>query len=237
VVLLPIKVTKASFNQQLSGGVLAMYFNLSAVNKVLEIFRWNQQNEFLKPQEAVKLLMVTEEEFFDAVRLGQIPGNQISGRWRFSRTELLRFCGRRFARRSLADLTEEREYFFDDEEAYESRAKQVVEAYKQGKRDFFCNGAIENGDFSGLDLSGINFWDCELTRANFSGCVLRDATFVAAGLDYANFEGADLTGADFREAIVKNANFTGANLTKVDFSVDCLTGVDLSRAIICQTRF
>ncbi len=237
MVLLPIKVTKASFNQQLSGGMLAMYFNLPTVNRVLEIFGWNQQNEFLKPHEAAKLLMVTEEEFFKAVCSGHIPGNHVCGRWRFSRTELLRFCGKFNDRYSLLYLVEERAYFFDDEKAHENRVKQVVEAYEKGKRDFYCYDAIEGGDFSGLDLSGINFWDTGLRRVNFSGCILKDATFVAAGLDYANFEGADLTGSDFREASVENANFTAANLTNVDFSVDCMTGADLSRAIISQTRF
>jgi hypothetical protein len=216
-----------------------MNFILPAAKKVLEILKWNQKSEsdFLKPHEAAKLLMVTEDEFFKAVCSGQIPGNHVSGRWRFTRKELLRYCGKINNRNSLSYLAEERAYFFDDEKANKIRVQQVVEAYHKGKRDFCYYDATEGGDFSGLDLSDIDFWDTGLVRANFSGCILRNATFVAAGLYCANFEGADLTGSDFREAYVENANFRGANLTNVDFSVDCMTGADLSRAIIYQTRF
>lgn len=214
-----------------------MYFILPAVNKVLEMFKWNQQKDFLTPREAAKLLMVTEEEFFQAVRSGHIPGNRISGRWRFSRRELLKFCERRFTGVSLGNSKEEKQFFFDDKEGYEARAKQVIQAYKEGERDFLCIGTIEDGDFSNLDLSGIDFWDSSLTRANFSGCILKDAVFVACMLEDANFEGADLTGADFREAIVAGANFKRANLTKADFSVQIIECADLSGAKIHQTRF
>jgi uncharacterized protein YjbI with pentapeptide repeats len=219
-----------------TGGTLTMYFILPAVNKVLEMFKWNQK-DILTPREAVKLLRVTEEEFFNDVRSGHIPGNRINRQWRFSRRELLKFCERRFTGTSLRNSKQEKEHFFADKQGYEARAKQVIQAYKEGERDFSYFSSIEDGDFSNLDLSGINFWDGSLKRANFSGCILKDTVFVACVLEEANFEGADLTGADFREAFVLNANFKRVNLTKADFSVQIIEGADLSGAKIHQTRF
>jgi Pentapeptide repeats (9 copies) len=204
-----------------------MRFSLFTVN----------ENEFLKPHEAAKLLRVSEEEFFNAVFEGDIPGNRISGRWRFSRTELMRLCKQRNDRLPTPYLREEGGYFFDDEEAYKERVKRVVREYAQGIRSFPWIEAIENADFSGLDLSGIDFWDAGLRGANFSGCILRNAGFMGAGLNFANFEGADLTGADFRSAFVDDAIFKGANLTDADFRVSCLSGVNLTGARIWQTRF
>jgi uncharacterized protein YjbI with pentapeptide repeats len=208
-----------------------MYFNLPTINKVLEMFQWNRQREILTPHEAAKLLMVTEEEFFQAFYDGDIPGNKICGQWRFSRSELLRFCGRRF------NTMEGRQLFFDDKKDSETQTEQVIQAYKEGARAFFCLGAIEYGDFSNQDLSNIDFWDSSLKGVNFSGCILRGAVFAVCDLEGANFKGADLTGANFRGAIVARANFKRANLTRADFSVDLIAGADLSGAVIHQTRF
>jgi uncharacterized protein YjbI with pentapeptide repeats len=208
-----------------------MYFILPAVNKVLEIFKWNHQKEVLKPLEAAKLLRVTEEEFFQAFYDGDIPGNKVCGQWRFSRSELLRFCGRRF------NTMEGQQLFFDDKKDSETQTEQIIQAYKEGARAFFCLGAIEYGDFSNQDLSNIDFWDSSLKGVNFSNCILRGAVFVACELEGANFEGADLTGADFREAIVAWATFKGADLTRANFSVGQIRGVNLSGAKLHETMF
>lgn len=194
-------------------------------------------DEFLRPHEAAKLLKISEVEFLDAVYSGDIPGARIGGRWRFSRTELMRLCKLRNDLNPTPYLREESMYFFDDEEAHEGRAERIIEAYRQGVRAFIGLDAVEKGNFSGLNLSNISFWDIGLKSANFSGCILKEASFIASDLEYANFEGADLTGAVFRDAFVGDANFINTNLSSADFRVRSLSGVDLSSAKIWRTRF
>jgi hypothetical protein len=216
-----------------------MNFSLFTVDEVLRFPRRkrNDRDEFLKPHEAAELLKVSEVEFLDAVYSGDIPGKRISGRWRFSRVELMRLCKLRNNHNPTPCLREESMYFFDDDEAHEGRVERIIEAYRQGVRSFIGLDAVENGNFSGLDLTGISFWDIGLKGANFSRCILRDASFTASDLEAANFEEADLTGVSFREAFVGDANFTKANLTNADFQVGYISGADLSGAKIWQTRF
>ena len=216
-----------------------MGFSLFTVNEVLRFSRRKRrdEDEFLKPHEAAKLLRVSETEFLDAVYSGDIPGKRISGRWRFSRAELMRLCKLQNDHNPTPCLREESMYFFDDEEAHEGRAERIIEAYRRGVREFMGLEAVENGNFSGLDLTGINFWDIGLKGANFSRCILTDASFIASDLEGANFEGADLTRTTFRHAFVVDANFRNADLTNVDFQVRHLTGADLSGAKIWHTRF
>jgi len=79
--------------------------------------------------------------------------------------------------------------------------------------------------FDGLDLSYINFEDCELTGASFKGANLtratlgqRPGTSETAKLQYACFEGAILTEAGLQYANLNDASFEGAILTRFDYA-------------------
>lgn len=68
------------------------------------------------------------------------------------------------------------------------------------------------------NLSGVDFSDAQLNRANLAGANLSGANFTNADLRQAN-----LTGADLSDAILIRANLPGA-----DLSYSNLTGADLS---------
>ena len=91
-------------------------------------------------------------------------------------------------------------------------------------------------DFSGLDLQGAIYAECDLRDSDFSHSDLRAIIFSRAIMPNVNFEGSDmqsafldyvvLRGANFRNVIATNANFTrsdlGAGLSHPTRSPDCL---------------
>ena len=64
--------------------------------------------------------------------------------------------------------------------------------------------------FRGSDFSGAN-----LTGVDFSRSDLRDCNFSGANLTGADFENVDVSGSDFTGAILEGARFPGANLAGV----------------------
>jgi DMSO/TMAO reductase YedYZ molybdopterin-dependent catalytic subunit len=94
---------------------------------------------------------------------------------------------------------------------------------------------LQNRDFSGLDLLGLDVSDRELTslkahdallrNANFSRCRLSGACFDRANLSNAHFAAANLQNASFRDADVEGADFSGADLRGADFRGASLVGV------------
>jgi len=104
---------------------------------------------------------------------------------------------------------------------------------------------IQNIDFSGSDLSGVDLSNMAITNCNFS-----DANFTGANLRKAyilncNFSDANFTGANLSEAITihtefKNTTFKDANLTytRINFlnsknNIN-LTGANLTNSIITE---
>lgn len=67
---------------------------------------------------------------------------------------------------------------------------------------------IEQTQFQGSDLSGINFKGANLTFVNFSNTNLTGADFSGAG----NYPGSTFSGDDFTNANLTNVNFTNTNL-------------------------
>jgi hypothetical protein len=77
-------------------------------------------------------------------------------------------------------------------------------------------------DFSGLDLQGAIYAECDLRDSDFSHSDLRAIIFSRAIMPNVNFEGSDmqsafldyvvLRGANFRNVIATNANFTRSDL-------------------------
>lgn len=76
----------------------------------------------------------------------------------------------------------------------------------------------EDGDYAGLDLTGMDFSGLDLTEADFSGCILSRARFDGAILKDACFSHAHLDGASLVEAEAGGANFGMADLTRADAS-------------------
>lgn len=65
-------------------------------------------------------------------------------------------------------------------------------------------------DFSGLDLTGLNFADRDLSFANFRGANLLDADFTRTKLFRADFRGCRCVLTTFHNALVERADFRGA---------------------------
>lgn len=95
-----------------------------------------------------------------------------------------------------------------------------------------CNQALGNIDFYQVNLSQANFRNSRLTGANFRQSILKET----------DFKKAFLLGADFQRAYLSNANFQEANLTNTDFSeanlqYANLQGADLRNANLVGANF
>jgi serine/threonine-protein kinase len=114
--------------------------------------------------------------------------------------------------------------------------KALLGAYENGQRDFtdqsFQNLIVGKAflpaiNFYQSDLSYANFQNTDLTRADFGKAILGHTSFKDANLSEAYFGYANLEGADLRGATVAGANFKYANLRGANFC-----GVDLSSAFV-----
>ena len=115
-------------------------------------------------------------------------------------------------------------------------AKALLGAYEGGQRDFtdqsfqnliFGKAFLPAINFYQSDLSYANFQNTDLTRADFGKATLGHTSFKDANLSEAYFGYANLEGADLRGATVAGANFKYANLRGANFC-----GVDLSSAFV-----
>lgn len=99
-----------------------------------------------------------------------------------------------------------------------------------------CSGCnLFQGDFSGLDASGLNLSQARLrqsdmsvavmNRTRFNNADLRDVEAYGGVFSSSNFSGANLTNASFVGAYLDGANFSGATLTGTN-----LSGATLMRA-------
>ena len=114
-------------------------------------------------------------------------------------------------------------------------------------------------DFTGADLSEVDFTDTDYSGAIFTGANLTNANFTNAKLIKSIFTDANLTGAvfsdaDMRDSVLTNATFSGrqsqsmdntfirtnlryANLDNVHFKNNNFTNADLRGANIDHTTF
>ncbi len=106
----------------------------------------------------------------------------------------------------------------------------------QVRRGSSCPGCnLFQGDFSGLERTGLNLSGARIrqadislsvmNRTNFSRSDLRDVEAYGAVLSSSNFTGADLTNASFVGTYLEGATFTGAKLHGTN-----LSGAEMSRA-------
>ncbi|MGR3279776.1 pentapeptide repeat-containing protein [Acaryochloris marina NIES-2412] len=193
-------------------------------------------DEVLLPHEAAAFLGLTEEQLMTATLQGNCPGACIDGHWRFSQRGLSKYLLQQSNHGTGMPWLDEHygPYWLDD--AVESKARKVIERYQAGER-YFPLLEIEGGNFAGLDLTGIDFWESNLKGSSFKGATLQNAVFVGCNLESASFAGADLTDADFRSASVRGSDFRGAILKRTIFRVRSWRGVNLDGAQISLAKF
>lgn len=96
--------------------------------------------------------------------------------------------------------------------------------------------AVQKESFTGevfdeMDLSGIDFSDCDLKEASFVGGNLSQANFTNTDISKTIFRGANLTQANMCKARAQAADFTQATLN------ECLAEeVDFSQALFTQAK-
>ena len=119
-------------------------------------------------------------------------------------------------------------------------------------RDTLRHANLSEVDFSGVDLSEINFKNTDLKSVDFSKTNLSSANLTGANLEQsylteANLTEANLTGANLEDAYLEKANLSGANLTganlemsrdidKVNLSGANLTGANLQRICLQEAN-
>ena len=89
-------------------------------------------------------------------------------------------------------------------------------------------------DLSGLDLSGVNLREAEMTgikfrNTNLASAQLQEAEMFGADLGGANMRAADLTRPDLRGAFLKGADLTEAKLIRTDLREGTLARYDENR--------
>ena len=193
-------------------------------------------DKVLLPHEAADFLGLTEENLMNATLQGDCPGTCIDGQWRFSQRGLSKYLLQQSNHGTGMPWLEEHygPYWLDD--TVESKAKKVIDEYQAGER-YFPLLEIEGGNFAGLDLTSIDFWESNLKGSSFEGANLKGAIFVGCNLESTSFAGADLTDADFRSASVRGSDLRGANLNRTIFRVRSWRGVNLDGAQISLAKF
>lgn len=71
--------------------------------------------------------------------------------------------------------------------------------------------------FEFLDLSGINFTECNFTNANLSGALLDNANFSKAHMNNAHIIASYCRNTDFSGATLQNANLMHSDFSDADF--------------------
>lgn len=120
-------------------------------------------------------------------------------------------------------------------------ADELKQAYAKGRRDFslltlfsidlqkvaltgtnFAEAKLKKANFQNSDLSGVNFGRADLAQASLRGANLGRAYFTNANLERADLRGANLNYATLSNANLKGANLCGADLTGARVSDDQL---------------
>jgi DMSO/TMAO reductase YedYZ molybdopterin-dependent catalytic subunit len=99
------------------------------------------------------------------------------------------------------------------------------------------NRALQNKDFTGLDLRGLLASNLDLASLQAQNALLRDAHFENANLAGANFTNANLSNAHFNNANLVGASFLNADVEGADFAGANITGADFTGASLFGTTF
>ena len=77
----------------------------------------------------------------------------------------------------------------------------------KGEKDLI-GAKLEEANFKGMDLSGVDFRGADLEKANFENANLTNVNFKNADLEEVNLKGAKTTGAVFSGAELEYAKWT-----------------------------
>lgn len=91
---------------------------------------------------------------------------------------------------------------------------------------------FEGEDLFGLDLSELDFSDCNCRGANFEAAILAGAAFSRADLTGARFPGCSLVAVDFSGAKLVEADCTAADLTSAKLDSAVVDNSDFSYAVM-----
>ncbi|WP_380180335.1 DUF2169 domain-containing protein [Kalamiella sp. sgz302252] len=100
----------------------------------------------------------------------------------------------------------------------------------------------QGGDFSAMDLTGVDFSGMDLSGGNFSKALLECADLSGCKLDGANFTEAILARADLRNASLRGCDFTKASLAlaqcgRTNFSGSRLKETQMESALFTECDF
>lgn len=88
------------------------------------------------------------------------------------------------------------------------------------------------GDFSGLDLHGVDFSISDLSNAKFKDCNLSNCKMTFSLLSGSDFSGARLDGAEATMILAINTKFSGCSATGANLSLSDLSRSDFSSAFL-----
>ncbi|MBL3704643.1 pentapeptide repeat-containing protein [Sulfitobacter sp. BDSS02] len=95
---------------------------------------------------------------------------------------------------------------------------------------------LQQNDFSGRNLMGIDFTSADLKLIKFDGSNMNLAVFENAVLTNTSFAGVNLRGASFVGARLINVSLKEADLQGAVFDGAILEGTDLDAARLCNTQ-
>ncbi len=106
----------------------------------------------------------------------------------------------------------------------------------------YKNEVLKGSNFSGLNLSGAIFFNCDLRGVKFNGTNLTNAIIKRSKLQRANFRGAILENANidhsnFSKARLINVNMINCSAKNVDFTHTMLSQVDARKANFQKSKF
>lgn len=98
-----------------------------------------------------------------------------------------------------------------------------------------CGGCnLFQGNFSGLEASGLNLNGARLRQSDLSLAVMNRTRFSNADLRDVEAYGGVFSSSSFAGANLTNASFVGAHLDGANFSGSTLTGTNLSGATLLR---
>lgn len=93
----------------------------------------------------------------------------------------------------------------------------------------FVDAYMEDVEFYQVDLSGANFRGSRLSRATIVSTILNKTNFTSAMLERASFTNSSLNQTNFTSAILINARMTNSSMSQVNFSKAVTSGIILPK--------
>ena len=94
--------------------------------------------------------------------------------------------------------------------------EELISAYDRGQRKFDNWDFEEDGSVQGLDLRGIEFWNCFLFL-DFRNAILTNSKFISCNIKTADFRGANLKNGLIKNCSMESTLFKGAKVENFRF--------------------